>query len=235
MPPKKRLRTFELIAHKYAVEHAAARVLLCSATEAMRRLETALHTFPRWRELLAEHVNPIELGASMFDDEQHDPQFESVVYHPLDELRVPLKRIFLELVQLVRVRLAQASDHESIAAARAEKRWRADPKPTLHNFITVYYRDECLCLDAWGDAAAATDIALHTTPFEIAPDRWKPYDVFESDCRDKVQVKLANTRDYPCSKCGTFNVYLERVQKRRADEETDVSLECLDCHHRWFG
>ena len=50
---------------------------------------------------------------------------------------------------------------------------------------------------------------------------------------ETIQIKVKNTYDRKCKKCGSTDIYVMSVQKRASDEATTKVYECLNCGNKW--
>lgn len=55
----------------------------------------------------------------------------------------------------------------------------------------------------------------------------------EIDLRMQQKVDMKISRAYTCSKCHKNETQLKRYQASRADEDSTISIRCINCGHVW--
>jgi DNA-directed RNA polymerase subunit M/transcription elongation factor TFIIS len=69
---------------------------------------------------------------------------------------------------------------------------------------------------------------------KINEDLLKRIDISQFKAKQVLTMKIKNTIDIKCKKCGSENIYVRFVQMRGTDEATSRIYECLDCKNTWI-
>ena len=102
--------------------------------------------------------------------------------------------------------------------------------------MTSHYKDQELKKDKSNEISGGLKVKVKTKKNTIQEEINKtlfknvPISAF---IQDVINVKVKNTVEVYCKKCGSDNVFSESRQTRSADEATTIFFTCLNCGNKW--